>query len=134
MIMGEYYDWVNIDKKEYICPCDFGLGNKLHETAFAGNHFLGALYNLLSSDWKGDAIVFLGDETHITEKDSKKDVGVSVANEIASFINNGLTISEADYKDGITCLFEQFNNKYPLDEKYYNLCLELFDCIKTENN
>ncbi len=68
--MGEYYDWVNIDKKEYICPCDFNLGNKLHESAFAGNHFLGALYNLLSSDWKGDAIVFLGDQTHIMEKDS----------------------------------------------------------------
>lgn len=70
MGMGEYYDWVNIDKKEYICPNDFDLGNKLHESAFAGNHLLGALYNLLSSDWKGDAIVFLGDETHITEKDT----------------------------------------------------------------
>ena len=68
--MGEYYDWVNIDKKEYICPSDFDLGNKLHESAFAGNHFLGALYNLLSADWKGDSIVFLGDQTNITEKDT----------------------------------------------------------------
>ena len=27
--MGEYYSWVNINKKEYIAPCDFGLGSKL---------------------------------------------------------------------------------------------------------
>lgn len=68
--MGEYYDWVNIDKKEYISPMDFDLGNKLHESAAAGNPLLGALYNLLSSDWKGDAIVFLGDQTPITEKET----------------------------------------------------------------
>ena len=65
--MGEYYDWVNIDKKEYICPSDFDLGNKLHESASAGNQFRGALYNLLSTDWSGDSIVFLGDQTNITE-------------------------------------------------------------------
>lgn len=68
--MGEYYDWVNIDKKEYICPNDFDLGNKLHESVAAGNPLLGALYNLLSTDWKGDAIVFLGDQTNITDKDT----------------------------------------------------------------
>ena len=68
--MGEYYDWVNIDKKEYISPGDFDLGNKLHESISAKNHFMGALYDLLSSDWKGDAIIFLGDQTNITEKDT----------------------------------------------------------------
>ncbi len=68
--MGEYYDWVNIDKKEYICPGDFGFGNKLYESAYAGNCLLGALYDLLFADWKGDVIVFLGDQTHITDKDT----------------------------------------------------------------
>ena len=67
--MGEYYEWVNIDKKEYISPVDFDLGNKLHESASERNPLLGALYNLLASDWKGDAIVFLGDQTNITEND-----------------------------------------------------------------
>ena len=57
--MGEYYDWVNISKKEYLSPVDFDLGSKLYESAYAGNPLLGALYDLLSSDWKGDAIVFL---------------------------------------------------------------------------
>lgn len=67
--MGEYYSWVNIDKKEYICPVDFDLGNRLHETASVGNELLGSLYSLLSLEWKGDRIVFLGDETEITAND-----------------------------------------------------------------
>ena len=67
--MGEYYNWVNINKKEYIAPCDFGLGSKLWEAVVADNQLLGALYDLLSSDWKGDMIVFLGDETNITENE-----------------------------------------------------------------
>ena len=65
--MGEYFSWLNVDKKEYITPGNFDLGQKLYETAFAGNVFLGALYDLLSSDWKGDFIIFFGDETKIPE-------------------------------------------------------------------
>ena len=68
--MGEYYSWVNIDKREYLSPGDFGLGSKLYESAGEGNPCLGALYALLASDWKGDAIVFLGDETDISEKET----------------------------------------------------------------
>lgn len=30
--MGEYYNWINVDKKEYICPGDFDYGNKFHES------------------------------------------------------------------------------------------------------
>lgn len=26
--MGEYYSWVNVDRKEYICPGDFNSGSK----------------------------------------------------------------------------------------------------------
>ena len=26
--MGECYQWVNVDKKEYIAPVDFGYGSK----------------------------------------------------------------------------------------------------------
>ena len=63
--MGEYFSWVNIDKREYITPGNFGLGQKLYESANAGNVVLGALYDLLSADWRGDSIVFLGDETDI---------------------------------------------------------------------
>ena len=73
--MGEYYTFVNMDKKEYIDPVNFGYGAKLHESAwtrdrtFRRNEFLGALYALLSTDWKGDTLIFLGDEACSSEKD-----------------------------------------------------------------
>lgn len=60
--MGEYYDWINADRKEYICPSDFDLGNKLHESMGRGNAALCALRELLSKEWAGDHILFLGDE------------------------------------------------------------------------
>ncbi len=60
--MGEYYDWVNVDRKEYICPCDFDFGNKLFESSIKGNKFLLALKELLNNEWKGNHIVWLGDE------------------------------------------------------------------------
>ena len=41
--MGQYYCWVNFDKKEYLCPADFDLGNKLHESMSADNALLRAL-------------------------------------------------------------------------------------------
>ena len=100
-MMGEYYDWVNVGKKEYICPSDFNLGNKLYETAFAGNHLLGALYSLLSSEWKGDSIIFLGDETNITEKETNP-VLRSLSLERQAWREPGV---DADYViDNYTCI------------------------------
>lgn len=60
--MGEYFNWVNVDKKEYLCPNDFGYGNKSHETRHKNNPVLRALHELLSSRWCGDQVIFLGDE------------------------------------------------------------------------
>ena len=65
--MGEYFDWVNVDKKEYISPYDFDLGNKRTESCCRGSSLLNALYELLSSDWKGDHILFLGDYALVPE-------------------------------------------------------------------
>ncbi len=39
--MGEYYNWVNVDKKEYICPADFDYGNKFHESMHKDSMELG---------------------------------------------------------------------------------------------
>ena len=55
----------------------------------------------------------------------KKDVGVSVANEIASFLECGFEVNFVDYKNGITRLMELYNDKYPLDDKYRDLCVGL---------
>ncbi len=65
--MGEYYDWVNVDKKEYICPNDFDFGNKRTESLVRGTAFLCALRELLSKEWAGDHIFWMGDEKLISE-------------------------------------------------------------------
>ena len=59
----------------------------------------------------------------------KKDLGVSIANEIAAFMQSDSTVTEGDYKNGIFRLINDYNDKYPLDEKYKNLCLELIGLI-----
>lgn len=42
--MGEYYNWINVDKREYICPADFGYGisfvNQYIKTVFRFVHFI----------------------------------------------------------------------------------------------
>ena len=63
--MGEYYDWVNVDKKQYLVPMEFGHGSKITESCWYHAEVLGALYSLLSSDWKGDHIAFIGDEAKV---------------------------------------------------------------------
>ena len=63
--MGEYFDWVNVDKKEYISPNDFDYGNKFHETMHRDSVPLLALHTLLDQRWAGDHILFLGDECHV---------------------------------------------------------------------
>ena len=65
--MGERFDWVNVDKKEYLCPLDFDLGDGLHASMFKENDLLRALRELLATDWKGCRVLFLGDECEATD-------------------------------------------------------------------
>ena len=66
--MGEYYKWVNIDKKEYISPSDFDMGNKLFESSVDNNPLLNALCTLVLNRWKNNRVIFLGDECQIPEE------------------------------------------------------------------
>ena len=65
--MGEYYRWVNVDKKEYLCPSEFDFGNKRHESLVRNNEFLRALRDLLSKEWAGDHVFWMGDEKRIPQ-------------------------------------------------------------------
>ena len=60
--MGEYYAWANIDKKEYIDPVNFDHGCKVYESSHKGCDILRALRALLAFEWKGDRVIWLGDE------------------------------------------------------------------------
>ena len=72
--MGEYYNWVNVDRREYICPSDFDLGNKLWETSAPHNAFLCALRELLGNEWCGSHIVFLGDSQKLSRDDDNRTI------------------------------------------------------------
>lgn len=65
--MGEYYKWVNIDKKEYITPRDFDYGNKFHESMNKDSAPLHALHVLLANEWMGNRVLWFGDEMRVTE-------------------------------------------------------------------
>ena len=59
----------------------------------------------------------------------KQELGVSVANEIAVFLKCGFDVTQNDYKNGITRLIDVYSDKYPLDEKYRDLCVELIQSV-----
>ena len=66
--MGEYFNWVNADRQEYLSPYDFDLGSKRSESMSRGNELLKALQDLLNKEWKGNHILFLGDEKNISKE------------------------------------------------------------------
>ena len=59
--MSENYYWVNVDKKEYLCPVDFCLSGHNHGSTYRENDCLRALRELLTSEWKGSHVGFLGE-------------------------------------------------------------------------
>lgn len=65
--MGEYYNWVNVDRKEYICPADFDYGNKKYESCYREGEVLRALRDLLENEWKGCRVFWMGDECSLPE-------------------------------------------------------------------
>lgn len=63
--MGQYYRILNLDKKEYLSPYDFGCTAKLMEFSYIAknletNNFLSTVVALMQTEWKNDRIVFIG--------------------------------------------------------------------------
>ena len=65
--MSEFYCWVNVDRKEFLAPCDFGYSGRYHGSMQRDGDVLLALYALLSDEleWKGDQVLFLGENCHV---------------------------------------------------------------------
>lgn len=60
--MGEYYKWVNIDRKEFIRPTDFGFGPQWHNSTYWKCDVMNALRDLMTKEWKGCRVFWMGDE------------------------------------------------------------------------
>ena len=131
--MGEYYNWVNVDRKEYICPCDFDFGNKLMESSGFHNPFLCALRELLDNEWKGNRILFLGDEKELP-KDTNNDVlrtlfqhsldcghegsSESVIFESYKNISGWFVAAEKDVRNVISTYIKDFNSGKDVINEY----------------
>ena len=57
--MGQYYKFMNIDKKQN-CQRNWH-GIKLMEHSYVGNHYCDDILRLLSNEWKGDRVIHAGD-------------------------------------------------------------------------
>lgn len=116
--MGEYFNWVNVDKKEYLCPADFDLGNKLHESMYRGNAILSALHSLLSSEWRGDRILFLGDECKMPI-DPKYEVLQILDNETRQRKTGHYYDTVVENYRNVSCLFKEAEAEVRQGIDYY---------------
>lgn len=57
----------------------------------------------------------------------KQDIGVSIANEVATFINCNILIDKASYKNNIIDLLKVFNEQYQLPLEYLAILCELIE-------
>lgn len=57
---GQYFMWVNYDKRQYLGDDVSDGGLKVIETAHAGSQKTDVLSTLLGTVWRGDLVVFLG--------------------------------------------------------------------------
>lgn len=131
--MGEYYNWINVDKKEYICPGDFDYGNKSHESMHRDSIPLHVLHSLLIDEWKGNRILWFGDEYPISEQSSNNVIrNLYVQSKASGYPRDAFDMICESYRN-ISCLFKEAEKNvrevigYYLDEykemgklDYYN--------------
>lgn len=59
--MGQYFNWVNFDKLEYIATDPWPNGSKLVECTYLGCEETDAALTMLAGEWAGDLVAFMGD-------------------------------------------------------------------------
>ncbi len=62
--MGQYFNWVNFDKREYIDTAPWPNGQKLVECTYLGCEETDAALTMLAGEWAGDLVAFMGDYCH----------------------------------------------------------------------
>ena len=96
--MGQYYKFMNIDKKQN-CQRNWH-GVKLMEHSYVGNNYCDDILRLLSNEWKGDRVIHVGD--YAEPKD-----GTTTQNIIEKIMN------ENDIKYSLYSLCDQFDEVVP---------------------
>lgn len=102
--MGQYYRFINLDKKE---ACDRNREFwKLTEHSYVGNYYCNDILSLINNEWKGDRVLHVGD--YAEEND------ISTTSELIKKLN------------------KEFNTKTPFYR--YSYCFEDVKPNKVKNN
>ena len=117
--MGEYYNWVNVDKKEYICPADFNSGSKFREIMHKDSAPLHALHTLLSGKWKGDRVLWLGDECLVSNQLSNNIIQILYDQSVQfGYLGEAFNMIYESYKN-ISGLFKEAEEEVREEIGYY---------------
>ncbi len=110
--MGQYYKFMNIDKKQ-ICEKNRHSW-KLMEHSFLGNDYCNDILRLLSNEWKGDRVLQVGDYAQADDETLTQNIIASILKELNVPDNTSLY----NYCNS----FENVNPKSKKDIRYvYNL-------------
>lgn len=116
--MSEFFDWINIERKEFLSPVDFDWGANYHHSLQISNPLLPALYELLATDWKGCRIIHFGEESRISP---------DMAAKLFPSVNE---LSTHDiFADGIIDVFGTFKNiscQFAAAERYGRQNIQIF--------
>lgn len=103
--MGQSFDIVNVAKKVFVSPHDWGHGYKLPEFSRSFDT-LAVLYKLLSTDgetggWKNSRVAFIGDESSFWQKNDIEDFRPMAHSHFQSIAKKGLKrLNASDYVPG----------------------------------
>lgn len=105
--MGEYYNWINVDKREYFHPSDFGYGSKYLESMHKESEPLLALHCLLNDEWKGDHILWFGDERSVLKQSSNSVIQTLYAQSVEfGYPEDAFDMICESYRN-VSCLFKE---------------------------
>ena len=114
--MGQYYKFINLDKKERCDRNEFPL--KLTEHSYVGNDYCNDILSLLSNEWKGDRVIHVGDYASYNDP--------SITSHLISKLNREFNQTDSFYSYGDSfkdIAPNKVNNKiryvYNLDKKEY---------------
>ena len=117
--MGEYYKWVNIDKKEYLYPNNFGYGNKFRESMHKDSDPLHTLLALLADEWRGDRVLWFGDEMRVTEHFPNEAIRILYAQSVEfGYPGDAYDMILETYRN-VSCLFEEAEEDVREEIGYY---------------
>ncbi len=114
--MGQYYKFVNIDKKEV---CDKNRsGYKLMEHSYVGNDYCNDILRLLSNEWKGDRVIHVGDYAESTDTSNTSNIISKICKELG--LSSSTVYNYASDFNDIDCSSnENIRYVYNLDKKEY---------------